>query len=149
MIVIWLVVGVPIYTRFLTVKHALRGAAGDLELRSLSKMYGPSVAVDDFSPRVAPGEFIALLGPSGCGKTTTLRMIAGFVEPTAGTILRAWPRHHRSPPNRRDMGMVFQSYALFPHMTVRQNIDFGLRWRRRRASRDRPARGRRYWTWSA
>ncbi len=83
--------------------------------------------VDDLSLSVAKGEFIALLGPSGCGKTTTLRMIAGFVEPSAGQIQVDGLDLTRLPPNRRNMGLVFQNYALFPHMTVRANVEFGLR----------------------
>jgi putative spermidine/putrescine transport system ATP-binding protein len=99
----------------------------DLQLRGLTKTYGAHTAVDGFDLEVAPGEFIALLGPSGCGKTTTLRMVAGFVEPTAGTILLGGRDVTAVPPHLRNMGMVFQSYALFPHMTVRKNIEFGLR----------------------
>jgi putative spermidine/putrescine transport system ATP-binding protein len=99
----------------------------DLKLRGITKVYGAHTAVDGFDLDVAPGEFIALLGPSGCGKTTTLRMIAGFVEPTRGTILLGGRDVTAVPPNLRNMGMVFQSYALFPHMTVRRNIEFGLR----------------------
>ena len=101
----------------------------DLEIRNVSKTYGSVVAVDTLSLSVESGEMVALLGPSGCGKTTTLRMVAGFVEPTAGTILMRGRDIIGLPPNRRDMGMVFQSYALFPHMTVRRNVEFGLRWR--------------------
>jgi len=102
----------------------------DLELRGVSKTYGTVVAVEDLSLEVDAGDMVALLGPSGCGKTTTLRMVAGFVEPTAGAILVRGRDITALPPDRRDMGMVFQSYALFPHMTVRGNVEFGLRWRR-------------------
>ncbi len=92
----------------------------DLETQArLDQTYGSVVAVDALSLSVESGEMVALLGPSGCGKTTTLRMVAGFVEPTAGTILVRGRDITGLPPNRRDMGMVFQSYALFPHMTVR------------------------------
>ena len=101
----------------------------DLELRGVSKHYdgaGGAPAVDAIDLGVASGEFIALLGPSGCGKTTTLRMVAGFVVPTAGRIFLRGADITDVPPHRRDMGMVFQSYALFPHMTVRGNIEFGL-----------------------
>ncbi len=101
----------------------------DLELRGVSKHYegaGGAPAVDAIDLGVASGEFIALLGPSGCGKTTTLRMVAGFVAPTAGRIFLRGADITDAPPHRRDMGMVFQSYALFPHMTVRANIEFGL-----------------------
>ena len=100
----------------------------DLELRGVTKAYGGAVpAVDGIDMNVGQGEFIALLGPSGCGKTTTLRMVAGFVSPTAGRIFLRGADITELPPHRRDMGMVFQSYALFPHMTVRGNIEFGLR----------------------
>ena len=103
--------------------------AHDLELHGLRKAYGESIAVDGISLALGKGEMVALLGPSGCGKTTTLRMIAGFVEPTAGRILLDGADITRVPANRRDTGMVFQSYALFPHMTVRRNVEFGLRCR--------------------
>ncbi len=99
----------------------------DLELRNIVKDYGGVRAVDGIDLSVARGEFIALLGPSGCGKTTTLRMVAGFVVPTFGRIFLRGSDITDLPPHRRDMGMVFQSYALFPHMTVRRNIEFGLR----------------------
>jgi putative spermidine/putrescine transport system ATP-binding protein len=102
----------------------------DLVLSSLRKTYGQTVAVDDVSLRVAEGELVALLGPSGCGKTTTLRMIAGFIEPTAGRIMIGGRDVTHLPPHRRDTGMVFQSYALFPHMTVAQNVAFGLEMRK-------------------
>ncbi len=85
-----------------------------------------TVAVDGVSLRVEPGELVTLLGPSGCGKTTTLRMVAGFELPTSGTISIDGKNVSRLPPHRRDIGMVFQSYALFPHMSVRQNASFGL-----------------------
>ncbi len=102
----------------------------ELVLSSLRKTYGPTVAVDDVSLTVAEGELVALLGPSGCGKTTTLRMIAGFIEPTAGRITIGGRDVTHLPPHRRDTGMVFQSYALFPHMTVAQNVAFGLEMRK-------------------
>jgi iron(III) transport system ATP-binding protein len=87
----------------------------------------PVTAVDDVTLAVAPGEFVSLLGPSGCGKTTLLRMIAGFETPTAGDIVVAGERVTELPPNRRDASMVFQSYALFPHLDVFENVAFGLR----------------------
>jgi putative spermidine/putrescine transport system ATP-binding protein len=99
----------------------------DLELRNIVKDYGGVRAVGGIDLCVGRGEFIALLGPSGCGKTTTLRMVAGFITPTAGRIFLRGADITDLPPHRRDMGMVFQSYALFPHMTVRHNIEFGLR----------------------
>ena len=98
----------------------------DLELRHLTKTYGTSAAVDDINLAVEPGELVAFLGPSGCGKTTTLRMVAGFIQPTAGEILVRGSNITDLKPNHRDMGMVFQSYALFPHMTVNRNVAFGL-----------------------
>ena len=99
-------------------------------LQSISKRFGETVAVDDMSLDVADGEFVVLLGPSGCGKTTTLRMIAGFLEASAGAI-RIGPRDvTHDPPYRRNIGFVFQSYALFPHLTVNENVAFGLRRRR-------------------
>ncbi len=99
----------------------------DLELRGVTKRFhGAVAAVDGIDLGVERGEFIALLGPSGCGKTTTLRMVAGFVTPTAGRIFLRGADITDVPAHRREMGMVFQSYALFPHMTVRGNIEFGL-----------------------
>lgn len=98
-----------------------------LQLNHLFKAYGSTMAVKDVSLQIPPGEFISLLGPSGCGKTTILRMIAGFERPTAGSILLEEQDITYAPANRRDMGMVFQSYSLFPHMTAHQNIAFGLR----------------------
>ena len=99
-------------------------------LENLSKHYGPTVAVADVTLSVAEGEFVALLGPSGCGKTTTLRMVAGFIPPTAGRIGIGGRDVTLLPPHRRDTGMVFQSYALFPHMTVAENVAFGLEMRK-------------------
>ena len=101
-----------------------------LELRGLTKRFGGFVAVDDLSLDVAGGEFLTLLGASGSGKTTTLRMIAGFEPPTAGEILMAGAPIADLPPFKRDINTVFQHYALFPHMSVRDNIAYGLRMRR-------------------
>ena len=98
----------------------------DLELRQVGKSFGGDDAVADVSLSIARREFIADLRPAGCGKTTTLRMIAGFVKPTSGSILLRGRDITHVPPNRRDIGMVFQSYALFPHMTVTGNVAFGL-----------------------
>ncbi|WBL76773.1 ABC transporter ATP-binding protein [Bradyrhizobium xenonodulans] len=101
-----------------------------LSLRGLSKVYGLAHAVRDLDLDVERGEFLSLLGPSGCGKTTTLQMVAGFVPPTAGTVVVGGRDLTEVAPEKRDMGVVFQSYALFPHMTVRQNIAFGLEMRK-------------------
>ena len=101
-----------------------------LQLSHLFKAYGSVMAVQDVNLEIQSGEFIALLGPSGCGKTTILRMVAGFERPTDGTIRLDNEEISDLPANRRDMGMVFQSYSLFPHMTALQNIAFGLRVKR-------------------
>jgi putative spermidine/putrescine transport system ATP-binding protein len=97
-----------------------------LILAGLTKRYGRVVAVDGLDLSVARGESVALLGPSGCGKTTTLRMVAGLVEPDAGTVTVEARDVTRTPAHRRDMGYVFQSYALFPHLDVAANVAFGL-----------------------
>ena len=101
-----------------------------LELENLSKAYGAHAAVKGVALDVPDGEFLVLLGPSGCGKTTTLRMIAGFVEPSGGAVRIGGVDVTFRPPWRRNAGMVFQSYALFPHMTVAENVAFGLEMRR-------------------
>ena len=103
---------------------------GFLELQGLTKRYDGVPVVSDLSLTVAEGEFVCLLGPSGCGKTTILQMVAGFVEPTAGRILLSGTDITAVKPNRRGLGIVFQSYALFPHMTVSQNVAFGLEMRK-------------------
>jgi putative spermidine/putrescine transport system ATP-binding protein len=100
---------------------------GYLNLSNISKQFGETYAVQDFNLEVEKGEFVSFLGPSGCGKTTTLRMVAGFEAPTNGTITLNGADITSKPPNQRNMGMIFQSYALFPNMTVAQNIGFGLR----------------------
>ena len=103
-----------------------------LQLSGVQKQFpGGVMAVKDFDLSVEQGEFISFLGPSGCGKTTTLRMIAGFEQPTAGTITLNDVDLTRKPPNQRNVGMVFQAYALFPNMTVADNIAFGLKMRKR------------------
>jgi spermidine/putrescine ABC transporter ATP-binding subunit len=104
--------------------------AASVGLRGLAKRYGATHALDGVSLEVAPGEFFTLLGPSGCGKTTTLRAVAGFVVPDVGDVLIGGARVNAVPPHRRRVGLVFQSYALFPHRTVRQNVAFGLRMQR-------------------
>jgi putative spermidine/putrescine transport system ATP-binding protein len=109
-----------------------------LEAIGLDKAFGPVVAVRNVSFALASGQFLSLLGPSGCGKTTTLRMIAGFEQPTAGRIKLGERDITGLPARRRNIGMVFQSYALFPHMSAAQNVAFGLEMRNiARAERDR------------
>jgi putative spermidine/putrescine transport system ATP-binding protein len=102
-----------------------------LELEGVRKTFAGTVAVEGFDLAAEKGEFVSFLGPSGCGKTTTLRMIAGFELPTAGTISIDGADVTNRPPNRRNVGMVFQAYALFPNMTVADNIGFGLKVRGR------------------
>lgn len=101
-----------------------------LELKTLSKRYGDVTAVAECNLSIKEGEFVCLLGPSGCGKTTTLQMVAGFVEPTAGSILLNGQDITGLKPSKRGLGIVFQSYALFPHMTVAENVSFGLEMRK-------------------
>ena len=113
-----------------------------LALEGIAKSYGDFTAVHGTNLGIAEGEFISLLGPSGCGKTTTLQMIAGFIEPSHGRVLLQGRDLTKLEPFRRGLGMVFQSYALFPHMTAEQNVAFGLEMRkiapaeRRRQARD-------------
>ena len=104
---------------------------GFLALTNISKAFANNVAVHDFNLDVERGEFVSFLGPSGCGKTTTLRMIAGFELPTTGSIVVNGADITYRPPNQRNVGMVFQSYALFPNMTVAGNVGFGLKIARR------------------
>jgi putative spermidine/putrescine transport system ATP-binding protein len=98
-----------------------------LEIRHLEKAFGPLHVVKDFNLGIEKGEFVSLLGPSGCGKTTVLRMVAGFETPTAGAILVEGKDIVALPASRRKIGMVFQAYALFPNLTVAQNVAFGLK----------------------
>lgn len=108
-----------------------------LELVGLDKRYDDTLAVADLHAGIEEGAFVALLGPSGCGKTTTLRMVAGFITPTRGMIRLSGQRIDPLPPYKRNIGFVFQNYALFPHLTVAENVGFGLRMRRiGRAERD-------------
>ena len=100
-----------------------------LRLDGLGKSYGPTVAVDGVTLDIAEGELAVLLGPSGCGKTTVLRMVAGFVPPSAGDISLDGRSIVALPPHKRDLGLVFQSYALFPHLSVARNVAFGLEMR--------------------
>ena len=105
-------------------------AAVEVRLEGLSRHYGPVVALDRLDLTLEPGQLIALLGPSGCGKTTTLRLLAGLEDADAGRVIVGGRDITHMPASKRDMGMVFQAYSLFPHMTVRQNVAFGLRLRR-------------------
>src|SRR5437763_7145912 len=102
------------------------GTAG-IELRGVTKRYGDNVALKDLDLDIRDGEFFCLLGPSGCGKTTTLNLIGGFVGPSEGTIWLRGRRIDNLPPHKRPVNTVFQSYALFPHMSVLENVAFGLR----------------------
>ncbi|MGH2947571.1 MAG: ABC transporter ATP-binding protein [Solirubrobacteraceae bacterium] len=105
----------------------------DIQLEEVTKRFGDTTAVDDLTLSIERGAFYALLGPSGCGKTTTLRMIGGFEDPTAGRVYLGGDEVTQLPPYRRDVNTVFQSYALFPHLSVERNVGFGLE--RRRVSR--------------
>ena len=98
-----------------------------LELRHIKKTFGKFTALDDINLTINKGEFVCLLGPSGCGKTTLLRIIAGLERPTAGQVYINGSDATKLPPGKRNFGIVFQSYALFPNMTVRQNVAFGLK----------------------
>jgi len=106
----------------------------DVELRGVAMSYGATPVLHDLDLEVRKGEFLSLLGPSGCGKTTTLNIIAGFLEPTRGTVTLGGRVVNDVPAYRRNTGMVFQSYALFPHMSVFDNVAFGLRVRRTAAA---------------
>ena len=101
-----------------------------LILTGITKQFGDNTVVDQLNLSLRSGEFVSLLGPSGCGKTTTLRMVAGFVEPTAGSITLDGRELSGLPPEKRGMSMIFQSYALWPNMTVEQNVAFGLKMRK-------------------
>src|SRR6516162_10646223 len=107
-----------------------RGARGAIELRGLTKRYGEETVVNAIAVSIAPAEFFSLLGPSGSGKTTTLMMAAGFVRPDSGTLLLDGQDIAAIPPQKRSFGMVFQNYAIFPHLNVFENIAFPLRARR-------------------
>ena len=101
-----------------------------IRVRAATKRYGPIVVLDDVSLDVAPGEFMTLLGPSGSGKTTLLNIIAGFVQPDRGALFIGEEEMTDTPPHRRGIGIVFQNYALFPHMSVAENVAFPLKARR-------------------
>ncbi|WP_329141321.1 ABC transporter ATP-binding protein [Streptomyces sp. NBC_01476] len=109
---------------------SVRGTGGaTVEFRGLHRTFGPTVALDGLDLTAHPGELLALLGPSGCGKTTALRMLAGFEHPDAGEVLLDGKDITGVPAHRRDAGMVFQSYSLFPHLTAAENVAFGMRMR--------------------
>jgi len=116
----------------------------DVEFRAITKRFGSLVAVNGVSLKVRKGEFLSLLGPSGCGKTTSLRMIAGFEQPDEGELLIGGSDAVGIPPYRRDVNTVFQQYALFPHMSILDNVCYGLKQRkvsrRERRQRDRDHR---------
>src|SRR4249919_1612047 len=103
---------------------------GRVTLVSLTKRFGDFTAVDGIDLDMPPGEFFTMVGPSGCGKTTTLRMIAGFERPTSGRILLDGDDVAQTPPHRRNVNTVFQSYALFPHLDVADNVAFGLKYKK-------------------
>ena len=115
-------------------------ARGEIELSKLTKQFAEVTAVDGIDLHIPAGEFFSLLGPSGCGKTTTLRMIAGFEQPTSGEILLDGTDVAYTPPHQRNVNTVFQNYALFPHLNVYDNIAFGLKRGEAAESRDPRAR---------
>ena len=117
-------------------------AGGEVKLIDLVKQFGDVTAVDGINLQMPAGEFFSMLGPSGCGKTTTLRMIAGFEQPTSGQILLDGEDMAFTPPHKRNVNTVFQSYALFPHLSVQDNVAFGLRRQKAAQERDQAA-GRR------
>ena len=126
---------------------AAEAGEADVEFRAVTKRFGSLVAVNAVNLRVHKGEFLSLLGPSGCGKTTSLRMIAGFEQPDEGEILIGGRDVAGTPPYKRDVNTVFQQYALFPHMSILDNVAYGLKQRKvgkreRHAARGRGARAR-------
>ncbi|MEU3422560.1 ABC transporter ATP-binding protein [Streptomyces murinus] len=120
-----------------TLEKTATEQAATVEFRGLRREFGATVALDGLDLTVRPGEFLALLGPSGCGKTTALRMLAGFEHPDSGAVLVDGRDITRVPAHRRDAGMVFQSYSLFPHLSAVDNVAFGLRMRGVRATERR------------
>jgi putative spermidine/putrescine transport system ATP-binding protein len=102
----------------------------DVELKNIRKSFGSNVVVDNFNLQIEQGECVSFLGPSGCGKTTTLNMIAGFLEPDHGDLFIKGKRMNGMPSNKRELGMVFQTYSLFPHMTIFENVAYGLKLRK-------------------
>jgi len=129
-------------TSSVTEAHSTPARSGvEVRLQGLRRTYGSVLALDGLDLTVRPGELVALLGPSGCGKTTTLRLLAGLEDAEGGRITVAGRDVTHLPASKRDMGMVFQAYSLFPHMTVKENVAFGLRLRRAgKADRDKRAR---------
>ena len=117
-----------------------------VELKDLTKIYGSNTVVDHINLEVEDGTLVSILGPSGCGKTTTLRMIAGFEMPEEGDVLFDGQSVGKVAVNKRNIGMVFQSYALFPHMTVAQNVSYGLE-QHGVSKQEIPGRCRRRWRW--
>src|SRR5215471_15707897 len=112
------------------IRSAGRTRGTSVVLRDLNRSFGATKALDGLSIEIAPGELVALLGPSGCGKTTALRIVAGFETADTGSVLVDGKDMSSVPANRRDMGMVFQSYSLFPNMTALDNVGFGLSMRK-------------------
>ncbi|NHN32185.1 ABC transporter ATP-binding protein [Paenibacillus agricola] len=102
----------------------------DVELKNIQKSFGSNVVVENFNLQIEQGECVSFLGPSGCGKTTTLNMIAGFLEPDQGDLFIKGKRMNGMPSNKRELGMVFQTYSLFPHMTIFENVAYGLKLRK-------------------
>lgn len=122
--------------------RSARGAAGiEVRLEGLTRRYGPVVALDELNLTIAPGELLALLGPSGCGKTTALRLVAGLEEANGGRVVFGGKDVTGLPASKRDVGMVFQAYSLFPHMTAMQNVAFGLTLRHKTAAERRRRAG--------
>src|SRR6478752_10675961 len=117
-----------------------RRSGGTISIIGLRKEFEGVTAVDGIDLEIKSGEFFTLLGPSGCGKTTTLRMLGGFEQPTDGQILLDGVDLAQSPPHKRPVNTVFQSYALFPHLDVHKNVAYGLRWRNDLDKRTRAAR---------
>src|SRR3954464_5265094 len=121
-------------------KPGSQQSGGSISIVGLRKEFDGVTAVDGIDVDIKPGEFFTLLGPSGCGKTTTLRMLAGFEQPTDGQIFIDGVDVAQTPAHKRPVNTVFQSYALFPHLDVRRNVAYGLRWRKDLDKRVREAR---------